>query len=95
MAVTGVNVADATFGDSDEWFFVDAVLSGEVEEVESAAKDVGLVACFAVDADDSAVFEGAVGGPELFNDADFVVGDVAEAYEPDEKGQGDEADGED
>ena len=61
----------------DQRELVDGILPAPEAEVESAAEDVGLVAGLAVQGDDRAFRQRPAAGPELFHDADAVVGDIA------------------
>ena len=82
LAVARVDVADLAFRDRHERLAVDPVLPREVERVHAAAEDVGLVAGLTLGGDDAALLQRALRGPELLDDADLGVGDVADAQQP-------------
>jgi hypothetical protein len=84
-AVTRVHVADASLGNDDERLAMDAVLPREVPEVQTAAQDLGLEAGLAGGGHDPAIEKRALSRPELLDDADARVGDVADASEPREQ----------
>ena len=79
FAVAGVDVADLALRNGDQRHLVDAVLPAPQPEVQAAAQQVGLEAGLAVQGDDPAFRHRAAARPQLLDDADAVVGDVAHA----------------
>lgn len=72
--VTCEDVADGALGDGHHWVNVDTVLERR-EEVETAAAEFWLQACFAIQCEQPAL-HGAGRVPEFFNNPDTVVRDV-------------------
>ena len=75
-AVAREDVADLALGDRHQRHDVDAVLERE-EHVPAAAQHVGLEAGLALERDEAALHR-PVPGDQLLDDADPVVGDVAD-----------------
>ena len=82
IAAAGEDVADLPLLDGDQGKLVDFVLPAPESEMDAAAEDVGLVARLAVQGNDRALGQRAVGRPHLLDNADAVVGD-----EPDRQPQ--------
>ncbi len=82
LAVAGVDVADLAFGDRHQPLLVQPVLPGEIAKMQSAAQQPGLEARLSGSGDDPPTGERAPGGPELLHNAHAIVGDVANAQEP-------------
>ena len=77
-AVAGEDVTEATLFDRDERQLVNAILPAPIADVHATAQDVGLISGPAVGGDELALVERAAGGPELFDNPDGVVGNVAD-----------------
>ncbi|MEZ4410700.1 MAG: hypothetical protein R3A52_30085 [Polyangiales bacterium] len=87
-AVAGEDVPDAPLADGDQREAVHAVLEGH-PPVDASAQDLGLIAGLALERDEPAL-DGAAGGPALLDHADAVVGDVPDAEQHEERGEGSE-----
>ena len=81
-AVTRVDVADLAFGNHDQRFLVNAVLPREESRVQSTAKKLGLKTRLSLQGDDSAFGQRAFVRPELLDNPDLVVRNVANPYKP-------------
>src|SRR5205823_9645905 len=81
LTVAGVHVADLALRHRDQRDLVDAVLPAPVTQVEAAAEQVGLQARLVVQGDDAAIGHRPLARPQLLNDADAVVGDVAQTQQ--------------
>ena len=89
FAVTGVNVADLALRHRDERDLVQAVHPAPQAQVETAAQHIGFETGFIAQRDQTALLDGPGARPELFDDADAVVGDVAQATELGNRHDGD------
>src|SRR5437762_2274151 len=82
LAVFRINVSDPALGHGHQRQLVNAVLPREKPNLRAAAQQLGLEAGLAVKRDDATLFEGAFRRPQFFDNADTVVRDVTQSYEP-------------
>ncbi len=87
FAVAGIDVADLALRNGDQAHLVDAILPPPQAEMQPAAQQVGLEARLAFEGDDRAVRDGAEPRPQLLDDADVVVRDVADGQPHREQGE--------
>ncbi len=67
--------------------------NGQIEKMDAAAEEVGLIAGFAVEGDDAAVLDRSLAGPYFLDDSDAVVGNGSDAEENvDKNDRGDSVD---
>ncbi len=85
FAVAGIDVADLALRHRDERNFVQPIHPAPQADVKAAAQHVRLEAGFIAQRDQSALLDGAGARPELFDDADAIVGDVAQAGKFDQR----------
>ena len=79
LAVTGVDIADLALRHRDQRHLVDPVLPPPQSEMQTAAQDLRLKPRLAIERDDSPLGHRTLHRPELLDDPDPVVGDVAQA----------------
>src|SRR5262249_17889828 len=76
LTVAGIDVADLSLRHGDKRYLVDAILPAPEAPVYAAAQEIGLQTGLAAERDDPALRDGAPGRPQLFDDADAIVGNV-------------------
>ena len=76
LAVAGIDIADLALRHRDQRRFVNAVLPPPQAEMQPTTQDLGLKPCLAVQSDDSPFRHRPFHRPQLFDDADPVVGDI-------------------
>src|SRR5439155_23047292 len=93
LAVAGVDVGELPLRHGHQADLVDAVLPAPQPEVDAAAEQIHLVAGLAAQSDDAAFGDRAFGRPEVFDDADLVVGDDPQPAQLDEGQHAHDGDG--
>ena len=79
LAVACIDIADLALRHGDQRQLVDPVLPSPEAEMHAAAEDLGLETRLALQRDDPAFGDRSLHRPELLDDPDPIVGDVAQA----------------
>ena len=79
LAVAGVDITDLALRHRDQRHLVDAVLPAPESEMQAAAQHLRLKPRLAIQRDDPPLGHRTLDRPELLDDPDPVVGDVAQA----------------
>ena len=99
LAVTGIDVPDLPLRNHHQRQLVNPILPAPEERMDAAAQECRLVSGFAPERDEVPFRDRAASRPELLDDADAIVGNIANPQQdrdhdechPDEEGNADPA----